>query len=236
MITIKNNFGFRQNNLSFYRPILIILQLCGYDFDYYNINLVLNVLTKAYCASLTCVVVYATIACCSSIQLSHIWSLIEYGTSVVIIACFRSQTKLFLKQLTTLDVYLRISNRSFVLEKCKIFTITAVIFLLRIVYTSIYCSTHHCFNVLIYFLLSQFALVCLDVNRIWRCIVFDAIRYRLKTLRLRIEENPDCNYYLYVKNNKSIRKNKISFCLFLYRTIADLVDLVSPELNVSVSR
>ncbi|CAB3233761.1 unnamed protein product [Arctia plantaginis] len=52
-------------------------------------------------------------------------------------------------------------------------------------------------------------------------------------LRIRLEENPEHNYYLYVKDCKTIKENKLKFCLYLYRSIADLVDLISPELQVS---
>nr|XP_049693339.1 uncharacterized protein LOC126053943 [Helicoverpa armigera] len=64
--------------------------------------------------------------------------------------------------------------------------------------------------------------------------MFDAVRYRLKVLRIRLEESPECNYYLYVNNNKSIKENKLKFCLFVYRHIADMVDVISPELHASL--
>ncbi|KOB69617.1 TPATPA infgustatory receptor 30 [Operophtera brumata] len=70
--------------------------------------------------------------------------------------------------------------------------------------------------------LSPFAL---DLNRVWRCILFDTVRYRLKVLRKRLEETPD-NFYLYIKDNKSIREDKIKFCLKLYRDIADLLEFL----------
>lgn len=50
-----------------------------------------------------------------------------------------------------------------------------------------------------------------------------------------MEENPGENYYLYVNNNKTLKEDKVKLGLYLYRSIADLLDLISPELNASVS-
>ncbi|XP_045538257.1 uncharacterized protein LOC123721945 [Papilio machaon] len=68
------------------------------------------------------------------------------------------------------------------------------------------------------------------MNRVWRFILLDTVRYRLKLLRIRLEEDPRCNYYLYVKDMRNYTENKIKFCLHLYRRIADMVDLITPEL------
>ncbi|CAK1593697.1 unnamed protein product [Parnassius mnemosyne] len=82
---------------------------------------------------------------------------------------------------------------------------------------------------------AQFALLALDINRVWRFILLDAVRYRLKLLRLKLEEDPKCNYYLYIKDKQSYKENKIRFCLYLYRSMADTMDLITPELfNASI--
>ncbi|XP_052744236.1 uncharacterized protein LOC128199304 [Bicyclus anynana] len=79
--------------------------------------------------------------------------------------------------------------------------------------------------------LSQFASFALDINRVWRFILLETVRYRLCFLRRRLEEVPECNYYLYVSENKTIKKNKMSFCVKLYKSIADIYDLVAPEIH-----
>ncbi|CAG4987627.1 unnamed protein product [Colias eurytheme] len=53
-------------------------------------------------------------------------------------------------------------------------------------------------------------------------------------LRVRLEEMPESDYYLYVKDMKTLKKDKIPFCLRLYRDIADLLDLILPELHAQI--
>ncbi|XP_052754141.1 uncharacterized protein LOC128201381 [Galleria mellonella] len=100
-------------------------------------------------------------------------------------------------------------------------------------YTTFYCVSHVCYTSLIGYLINQFSLLALDSNRVWRFAIYDEIRHRLKTLRLRLEEG-NTSYYLYVENKKSVKENKIRFCLQLYGNIADTIDIMIPELHASL--
>ena len=216
-----------------YRVFMIILLICGYDFSLIK-NTFLNWIVKIYCCSLVVLVIYSSVECCP-VELSQLWSLLEYSASVIVILFFNSQTETFFAMLMDIDSYLRINKRHHIHSMYKLVIFAIITWTVRVSYTLMYCFTYKCYDNLLLFSIRQFSLVALDFNRVWRCILFDAIRYRLKILRIRLEESPECNYYLYVKNNKSIKEDKIKFCLYMYRSIADLVDMISPELHASVS-
>ncbi|XP_045778932.1 uncharacterized protein LOC123876680 [Maniola jurtina] len=113
----------------------------------------------------------------------------------------------------------------------KTFIITVILCLVRFTFTFTHCLSHVCYGNLILFIMSQFSSFALDINRVWRFILLETVRYRLCFLRQRLEEVPECNYYLYISDNKTYRKNKMSFCVNLYRSIADIYDLVAPEIH-----
>lgn len=218
--------------LRLYQLMLIILLICGYDFSIIKRRFI-NWIVKVYCCSLVVLVIYSSVVCCP-LELSQLWSLMEYSTSVILILCFDSRTEAFLDMLFNIDSYLRINRRHHIHSMYKLIILSIITWSVRVCYSVMYCYTYECFDNMFLYVIRQFSLIALDFNRVWRCILFDAIRYRLKILRIRLEETPEYNYYLYVKNNKSIKENKMKFCLFMYRSIADLVDMISPELHASV--
>lgn len=224
-----------KNIFQLYEPMLITLLIFGYNFDFYNDNFIIKTFAKIYCVILVTIVAYATHVCCDVQDISQIWSLLEYTSSVLIILFFRSQMRLFLQKLCEVDTYLRIRRAHYFWNRPKIFIITFITWTGRVSYTCLYCLYYPCYNDFSMYLVSLLSPIALDLNRVWRCILFDTVRYRLKILRVRLEENPLDNFYLYVMDNKSIKEDKIKFCLKLYRHIADLIDLVSPELHASVS-
>lgn len=218
-----------------YEPILLALLIFGYNFDFYNKNFIVKTIAKIYCFSLVIIVTYASLACCNSQDVYQVWSPLEYSSSVLIILFFRSKMRLFLEKLSELDVCLRIRRTHYFWDRYKFFFLTFLIWAVRIYYSYFYCSYFTCYSDISLYLVSMLSPLALDLNRVWRCILFETIRYRLKILRVRLQENPKENFYLYIKDNKSIREDKIKFCLKLYRDIADLVEFVSPELHASVS-
>ncbi|XP_046972388.1 uncharacterized protein LOC124539108 [Vanessa cardui] len=72
------------------------------------------------------------------------------------------------------------------------------------------------------------------MNRVWRFLLLDIIRHRLSLLRKRLEEMPGSKYYLYVYDNKTVKSDKIKFFTNLYRDIADLLDMINPEIHASM--
>ncbi|XP_075984937.1 uncharacterized protein LOC142982360 [Anticarsia gemmatalis] len=217
----------------FYRPVLIVLLLCGYNYNFYKDTIYLKIGVKSYCILLVSLIIYASIDCCPE-DISQMWSLMEYTCSVLVILFSTSQVEHFFLKLTDIDLYLRINIRHYYQVRYRLLLFTLITWVVRFVYTFLYCSSYACYNVMVLYGIRQYSLLALDLNRVWRCFMFDAIRYRLKILRIRLEESPECNYYLYVKNFKSIKENKMKFCLYMYRSIADLVDLMSPELHASL--
>lgn len=232
---IKNLCVKRHDNVRFYKILLFVLLLCGYDFDFYNKNKLTKVVVKCYCTAIVLAMIYTTTYCCTVHELPQIWSLIEFCTSVLIILCFKSHTCTFLNRLYNIDIFLRIHRKHYLIEKIKFCFITGAVLFTRIVYTYLSCYLNNCYDIFSFYLISHYCFISLDINRIWRCLLYDVVRYRLKVLRMRIEETPNSDYYLYVKNNKTVKEKKIRFSLFLYRSIADLLDTVSPELSASVS-
>lgn len=218
-----------------YKRMLIILLIFGYDLNFYSEKTIIRRAAKLYCIILVSIISYATMLCCDTREISQIWSLLEYSSSVVIILFFKSQIRPFLQKLSEVDVYLRIRKNHYVWDQYKMYFFTALIWAIRVCYTYLYCNYYSCYTDLSLYLLSMVSPLALDLSRVWRCILFDTIRYRLTMLRVRLEEDPNENFYLYIKNNKTLKEDKFKFGLYLYRTIADLVELVSPELYASVS-
>lgn len=227
---------YKQNEFyNFYRPVLIALLICGYDFKVIKSpSIVFTLLVITYCLGLVASTIFASIACCP-FDMSQLWSLFEYSSSVVLILFCKSNTAAFFNRIMHIDAYLRINRRHHVQSKWKLVYFTLLTWSVRITYTYFYCCTYPCYDSLLLYSVRQFSLISLDLCRVWRCMLFDCIRYRLKMLRIRLQESPECDYYLYVINNKSIKEDKMKFCLYIYRYIADLVDLISPELHASVS-
>lgn len=217
-----------------YLPVFLVLILCGYDYKFYKSNIYIRLAVSIYCVSLICLIIYASIACCD-IELSQKWALIEYCGSVIAALCIKSKSMPFFRSMSQIDIYLRINIRHYYKTRCKIIIFALLTWIVRVAYSIMYCYAYECYNSLILFTIRQYSLLALDLNRVWRSVLFDGIRYRIKMLRIRLEENPENNYYLYVKDCKMIKENKLKFCLYLYRSIADVVDLISPELQVSVS-
>lgn len=218
-----------------YKPMLILLLLCGFDFKFYNSGTILKIATKMYCIMLIAIVTYATVACCESDEISQIWSLLEYVSSVIILIFFKTSIVTFFQKLHKIDLNLRISRKHYLHIKRYMALFTLFLWTLRAVYTSVYCLFFTCYIDFTLYLLTQLSLLSLDINRVWRFMLFDMIRYRLRILRLRLEEMPDCNSYFHVYNKKSVKENKYRFCLELYKKIADVVELISTELFASVS-
>ncbi|KAG6443546.1 hypothetical protein O3G_MSEX002892 [Manduca sexta] len=218
-----------------YEAILFILLLCGYNYNYFDKNMFYKITAKFYCLILVSVMVYTTFACRNTQNWPHIWLLLEYVFSALIILFYRTKMNLFLQKLKLIDMYLRINYRHYNWELWKIIGFTIVLWVLRIGHMYLYCAKDWCYDIFSIFLISQFSTIALDVNGVWRCAIFDIIRYRLKILRIRLEESPENNFYLYVNKNKTLKENKIRLMLFIYRTIADVLAMISPELDATVS-
>lgn len=218
-----------------YKPMLVLLLLCGYDFKFYNCGVFLKIATKVYCIILIILVSYATMTCCKEDEISQLWSLLEYVTSVVILILCKGGIVTFFQKLHRIDSNLRIYRNHYLHIKRNMVIYTIFVWALRVVYTGVYCMFFSCYVNFTLYLLTQLSLLSLDINRVWRFMLFDMIRYRLRILRLRLEEMPDCNSYFHVQNKKSIKENKFRFCLGVYKKIADVVELISTELSASVS-
>ncbi|XP_050355225.1 uncharacterized protein LOC126776618 [Nymphalis io] len=72
------------------------------------------------------------------------------------------------------------------------------------------------------------------MNRVWRFLLLDIVRHRLNLLRQRLDEMPGYNYYLYAHDNKTVKTDKIKFFTNLYKDIADIIDLIKPEIHASI--
>lgn len=235
-----NNFTGTQTNVSQnllhqFKTILIILLFCGFNFKFYSCNYVHEVLIWSYCVFLAAAVTYGTMSCCSSQEISQAWSLLQYVLFVFAILILKSNIKGYFNKLSDIDTHLRINKRYYCQLKRKTYFYIIFICSIRFFYTWIYCYAYQCYDSLSLFLLNQFSLFALDIFRVWRIVLFDTIRYRLKILRLRLEENEGCNFHLYAIGKKIMKEKQVRFCLFLYKNLADVVDQITPELSASVS-
>ncbi|XP_072933056.1 uncharacterized protein [Epargyreus clarus] len=225
---------FSQNILRLYKPVLILLLIFGFNFKVFKFKPIFINITKLYCFFLVLITSYSTLTCCFDQEILQVWPFIEYSSSVIILIFYDSKVTKFFENLSIIDTYLRINKRHYQSNKNKTFLYTTLLWLERCLYTGLYCISYSCYGELFYYLISQLSLLALDVNRVWRFILLDTVRYRLKLLRLRLGEMKRCDFYLYVKDRKTIKEDKMRFCLYLYKSIADVLDLITPELNASI--
>lgn len=223
-----------RNLLQYYKPMLIALFIAGYNWNIYSNKLTFQIFTKCYHIFLVVLIVYATVTCCEISTVSPYWSLLEYVLSVTIYLCYKSKIKLFFDKLATIDIKLRINYKYYNRNRIYMSILICIVWAVRIAYSLYFCFLISCYRDFNLFIISQFPLMALDLNRVWRFTVFNIVRYRLKILRKRLEELP-FNNHLYVSSNKAMKEKKITFCMFMYRNIADTMDIVIPELHSSVS-
>lgn len=236
-INVKNNNDFKQKRdmLIRFKTFLTLLFICGFNFKVFKLCNNFKILSNIYSISIIVLVTVATVFCCAEHNAFQVWSTIEYVFSVAILIIYNSKLSKFSFKLNKLDTYLRVNVKHYYMAKKKTLIITFLLCLVRLSFTVTHCFSYVCYSHIIFFMISQFASFALDINRIWRFILLETVRYRLCFLRRRLEEMPECNYYMYVDENKTFRKNKMSFCVNLYRSIADIYDLVAPEIHTSVS-
>ncbi|XP_059046898.1 uncharacterized protein LOC131842374 [Achroia grisella] len=230
----KNIIPIRNRSIIYYfRVPMIILMICGFNYNVFSLRKTIKNLIKMYTLILVAIVMYATIICCNDQEISQFWSLFEYTSSTIVVLVLKNNVHPFFNKLLKLDPCLRINKTYYISSRNRFIIIIIVIWLIRIVYTAFYCASYICYTSLVAYLINLFSLLALDANRVWRFAIYDEIRHRLKTLRMRLQEY-DANYYLYVLNKKSVKENKMRFCLQLYINIADTIDVMIPELHASL--
>jgi hypothetical protein len=202
----------------------------------YNLSrrLIVKISYKIYCICLIILVTYATMTCCEG-RWSLIWSLLEYVVYMAVMIIYRSKIALSFQKTVEIDVYLRINKRNYYKTRNRHIFIFFVISLIRICYLYFYCTDSTCNVNLDVFVFYPFSLLALDITRVWRYCIFEGIWHRIRLLRIRLEDGPADSFYMYVKGNKTIRENKPKFSLFLYRSIGDVLEMMSPELSTHVS-
>nr|WCC57762.1 gustatory receptor 48 [Papilio dardanus] len=216
--------------LSVYKPVLILLQITGFDFKVFKFRPSFNIIIKIYYICLLICTLYITIFCFILDLTYHVWTILEYSISIIILMFYKSKLTKFFNEMTKIDVYLRVHRKHYVEHKNRTYIYTIFLWIVRLIYCCFYFSMFSFPKKFFYYIILHLSSFALDMNRVWRFILLDTVRYRLKLLRIRLEEDPHCNYYLYVKNRRNYNENKIQFCLYLYRRIADMVDLITPEL------
>lgn len=207
--------------------------ICGYNVGVFK-NIFKRIAFTIYAFTIIGVVSYSTMTCCPSQEISFIWQLIEYDVFVVIMLFSKSNFYNSFHQASYLDTCLRLNRRHYFLMRRKIVVIVISIWLLGVGHAITHCFLHGCYSYLGKFIIYELSLLALDINRVWRYSLFEEVWRRLKLLRMRLEENRE-DYYLYVKDHRTVKEDKLKFGLNLYKCIADFLDMITPELNASVS-
>lgn len=217
-----------------YRPLLFAMLICGYNLGCIK-NLKSKIAFNIYAIILITVISYNNMTCCPSEGISFVWSLIEYDLFVIITMLMSSKVNIYLQKISEIDGYLRINRRHYYRTRTKIFVCTILVWLCGVAYTTTFCFITICYS-LTAIAVYQFSLLAMDGIRVWRYSLFEGIWRRLRLLRKRMQENPGEDYYIYVKNCKLEKEDKVKLCLCLYKKIANLLDLMAPEISASVSR
>ncbi|KAL4717406.1 hypothetical protein ACJJTC_017293 [Scirpophaga incertulas] len=221
----------RKYLIKIFKPILIVMIIFGFNYMSCN-RIATRILFSFYSLTLMAVFIYSTVRCCN-IRWSMIWYTLEYTGVVVTLLIYRSKILVYLQKLIHLDTYLRISFHHYYRTRRKQMMIMLIVLMVRLCHTHTYCSYYNCYNHIVLYLIYELSLFGMDFHQVWRFCMFEEIWRRLNLLRRRLEEFPESDIYLYVKNQKTMKENKIKFCFFLYRYIAELLDLISPELDIS---
>lgn len=234
---VKN---FNENNsnkymTNYYKLVLIVMYIFGFNFKAFKLFNRFNVLSVIYSLCLIIFTSLATIYSNENFNFLHIWSLFEYISCVLILVIYNSKLNEFSAKLSNIDTHLKVNYKYYFRSKVKLYLIILIVWVTRICFMTIHCMGINCFTIFSLFLTSLFALFALDMNRVWRFFLLDIVRYRLSLLRKRLEKTSGVIYYLYTTNNETLRKNKIKFFTKMYRDIADIADLISPEVHASVS-
>ncbi|XP_053616057.1 uncharacterized protein LOC128678497 [Plodia interpunctella] len=230
-----NDFNRHKSIGDHYKLLLFILIICGFNYDYFKFKKIFKFIINGYCIVLNIAIVMASVSCCDDQDVPQIWSLFEYVASTIIVLYIKNKTSIFFLKLKNIDNSLRINRKYYLHTKYRLYLLIFTIWSVRIVYTTFYCVYYdYCYNDLLLYLLNQFSLIALDLNRVWRFAIYNEIRYRLRILRMRLGECPELSCYLFVINNKIRKENKVRFCLDLYQNIADTMDLMIPELHASL--
>lgn len=218
-----------------YKLVLIVMYIFGFNFKAFKFFNRFKVLSVIYSLCLIIFTFLATIYSNENFNFLHIWSLVEYIFYVLIFIIYNSRLNEFSAKLSNIDIRLKVNYAHYFRSKIIFYLTILVVWVTRISFMTIYCMGFKCFTIFSLFLTNVFALFALDMNRVWRVLLLDIVRYRLSLLRKRLEKTSGVNYYLYETNNETSRKNKIKFFTKMYRGIADIADLISPEIHASVS-
>lgn len=223
------------NLLIVFKQMLFILLFCGFDYNFYKCSRMIKIIIKFYCITISVLIFIASIFCCPGKIDSNILSIIEYMTSVHILIFIRDETYVFFQKLQRIDVMLMVPQSYYGRTKLQIFVWVFFLWLIRIAFTTSYCTFYVCFEYITLYFFDCFALLSLDINRAWRYLIFDIIRYRLKMLRIKLEESTENIFVQVIEKNKFVNKEKLKGCLNLYKEIADTMAVINPILQGSVS-
>lgn len=228
-----NNIDMKYNYasvLSVYKPVLILLQITGFDFKLFKIEPAFKIIIKIYYICLLSCTLYISVICFILNLTYHVWTVLEYSISIIILLFYKSRLTKFFSEMSKIDVYLRVHRKHYIEHKNRTYIYIIFLWIVRFIYCIFYFTMISFPRNIFFYIILHLSSFALDLNRVWRFILLDTIRNRLKLLRMRLEEDPACNYYLYFKDKRSHKEDKIKFSLHLYRRIADMVDLITPEL------
>lgn len=232
----KNSLQRKSNNLiERNKFILAILFFCGFNFKIFKFFNYYKFWSTLYCGLLIVITTCATFYCCENTSYLQIWSLSEYILSVFILIIYNSKLSTFSFKLYEIDICLRFNLKQYYKNKQKAAIMMIALWIVRISFTTIHCLCYICYTYISVFTISLFSSFALDLNRVWRFMLLDIVYHRLQLLRKRLEESAGCTYYLYVNKNKTLKEDTIKFCNYIYKNIADITDLITPELHASVS-
>lgn len=228
----KTKVIYKSTFSTIFKPLLIVLLICGFNYNFLKFRFKFKIILKIYCVFLSIVALFAISTFSFGTKtLSHI----EYILFIYTILFLNDQTYFFFQKLDTIDNILRIpKSYYFKLKKYSTLFVIAIC-VSRFTFTFSYCFYHVCYENLYFYLLDYFITFSLDINRTWRIIMFDSIRYRLKILRIRLKEGPLKNSYICVlEKRRIVKENKLETCLRLYKEISNAMSLIVPVLNTTV--
>ncbi|VVC95036.1 unnamed protein product, partial [Leptidea sinapis] len=225
---LTKTFGaFTKSNhstLCIYKPFLIAMFICGYNYRIFKFNFMFRILSYFYSIILLIIISYSTFMCCNVFtNISQLFSLLEFVSSVLVVMIYSSKLILFFNKLGSIDSILRINTRVYVSHRNSAIIVAILLWLMRISFTLLHCLSYNCYtrDKLILFLINILSSFALDVTRVWRYTLLKMIGHRIKLLRIRLEEMPEQNIFLYVTKMKGVTANKMKMGLSLYRNIAD---------------
>lgn len=241
-IKIKSKKDSLYKTMRFY---MLIQLLFGFDHNYINTNSkIIKYLIKFTCITICVVQSYMILINIYyntnfTTALWYYMIVIDYVVTVLVILFVKASVADFTKALQEIDLKLNIKSRHYIFVHIRIILFTTMTIGFRAVYSDLYCTwfPNDCVHYEDIYLIVYSVVSSLDVIRIVIIMIFFIVYYRVKLIRVHLEIKYEDNRSLWFKEhlNSGLSLKDLSGLRKIYKTLADVEDMVKPLIDALVS-